>query len=58
MPRRKRTALPLAFLGDEAGASSVEYAALASGIAVAIAAIVTILSGNVQALYAAVFNAI
>ena len=42
------------FLHDESGATAIEYAILASGVAVAIAAAVTSLGSNVKALFTSV----
>jgi pilus assembly protein Flp/PilA len=42
------------FLCDEKGATAIEYAMIASGIAVAIAATVFNLGSNVQGLYTSV----
>ena len=39
------------FLRDEGGATAIEYAMIASGIAVAIAATIVSLGSNVQGLY-------
>ncbi len=46
-------------LGAEEGATAIEYALIAGGVAVAIAATITTLGGRVNALYtsvAAIFN--
>jgi pilus assembly protein Flp/PilA len=49
---------PLArFLCDDSGATAIEYAMIASGIAVAIAATVVSLGSNVQGLYSNVASA-
>ena len=48
----------IAFLRDTSAASSIEYAVIASGIAVAIAATITILSGSVQGLFVTVLTAL
>ncbi len=45
------------FLRDERGATAIEYAMIASGIAVAIAATVFSLGSNVQGLYSSVATA-
>jgi pilus assembly protein Flp/PilA len=45
------------FLHDDNGATSIEYAVIASGIAVAIAATVVSLGTNVQSLYSSVATA-
>ena len=39
------------FLGDEKGATAIEYALLASGIAAVIAASVILLGGRIQAVF-------
>jgi len=43
--------LALRFLRDDAGATAIEYAMIASGIGVAIAATVVSLGSSVQGLY-------
>jgi pilus assembly protein Flp/PilA len=43
--------LLLRFLGDESGATAIEYAMIASGIAVAIAATIATLGSSVQGMY-------
>ncbi len=45
------------FLGDEGGATSIEYAMIASGIAVAIAATIVNLGSGVKGLYTSVATA-
>jgi pilus assembly protein Flp/PilA len=45
------------FLREERGATAIEYALIASGIAVAIAATVFSLGSNVQGLYSSVATA-
>ena len=48
-------AAPLSrFLRDDRGATAIEYAMIASGVAVAIAAAVTSLGSNVKALFTSV----
>jgi len=47
----------LCFLRDERGATAIEYAMIASGIAVAIAATVVTLGSSVNSLYASVATA-
>jgi pilus assembly protein Flp/PilA len=42
------------FAGDRSAATSIEYAMIAAGIAVAIVAVVTALGGNVNAMYTSV----
>ena len=44
----------LRFLRDESGATAIEYAMIASGVAVAIAAAVTSLGSSVKALFTSV----
>lgn len=44
----------LRFLRDESGATSIEYAMIASGIAVAIAAVIVNLGSTVKGLYTSV----
>jgi pilus assembly protein Flp/PilA len=46
------------FLADRAGASAIEYAMIASGIAVAIAATVMGLGTNVEGLYSSVSSSL
>ncbi len=43
---------------DERAATAIEYALIASGISIAIAATVVILGGNVQGLFASVATAL
>jgi pilus assembly protein Flp/PilA len=45
------------FLGDEGGATAIEYAMIASGIAVAIASTIVTLGTNVNSLYTSVATA-
>ncbi len=45
------------FIADDGGATAIEYAMIASGIAVAIAATVMTLGSNVNGLYASVATA-
>jgi len=45
------------FLDDESGATAIEYAMIASGIAVAIAATVVNLGSSVKGLYSSVATA-
>jgi pilus assembly protein Flp/PilA len=45
------------FAQDEAGATAIEYAIIASGVAVAIAATIMNLGSNVQSLYNSVATA-
>jgi pilus assembly protein Flp/PilA len=45
------------FLADESGATAIEYALIASGIAVAIASTVMTLGSSVRGLYANVSSA-
>ncbi len=45
------------FLADQTGATAIEYAMIASGIAVAIAATVMTLGTNVSSLYSSVATA-
>lgn len=42
------------FAHNRSGATSIEYAMIAAGIAVAIVAIITTLGGNVNAMYTSV----
>ncbi len=58
MPRLNSKTSLIAFLRDTSAASSIEYAVIASGIAVAIAATITILSGSVQGLFVTVLTAL
>jgi pilus assembly protein Flp/PilA len=60
MPKlEQKTIIPLAlrFLRDDGGAASIEYAMIASGIAVAIAAAVVTLGSSVNGLYSSVLTA-
>jgi len=45
------------FLRDEGGATAIEYAMIASGIAVAIAATIVTLGSSVQGMYSSVATA-
>lgn len=45
------------FLRDDSGATAIEYAIIASGIAVAIAATIVSLGSSVQGLYSSVATA-
>jgi pilus assembly protein Flp/PilA len=45
------------FLRDQSGATAIEYALIASGIAVAIAATIVSLGSGVQGLYSGVLTA-
>ena len=45
------------FYGDESGATAIEYALIASGIAGAIMAVVTTLGGNVKAMWTTIKSA-
>jgi len=45
------------FLHDEGGATAIEYAMIASGIAVAIAATIVTLGSSVQGMYSSVATA-
>jgi len=47
----------LRFLRDEGGATSIEYAMIASGIAVVIAATIVNLGSTLQGLYSSVLTA-
>lgn len=49
--------LLLRFLRDESGATAIEYAMIASGIAVAIAATIVTLGSSVQGMYSNVATA-
>jgi pilus assembly protein Flp/PilA len=53
-PRSTITAPVLGFMRDESGATAIEYAMIASGVAVAIAAAVTSLGSNVKGLFTSV----
>ena len=48
---RKLSAILTRFLHDERGATAIEYAMIASGVAVAIAATVTSLGSGVKGLF-------
>jgi pilus assembly protein Flp/PilA len=45
------------FCADESGATAIEYALIASGIAGAIIAVVTTLGGNVKTMWTTISNA-
>jgi len=49
--------LPCAFWRDDGGATAIEYAIIASGIAVAIAATIVTLGSSVTGMYSAVLTA-
>jgi pilus assembly protein Flp/PilA len=49
--------LVLRFMRDDGGATSIEYAVIASGIAVAIAAAITTLGSGVSGMYSSVATA-
>lgn len=51
------TSLTLRFLRDEGGATAIEYAMIASGIAVAIATTIVTLGSSVQGMYSSVATA-
>jgi pilus assembly protein Flp/PilA len=53
MPKLEQTIVPLVrrFLRDDGGATAIEYAMIASGIAVAIATTIVTLGSSVQGLY-------
>ena len=53
-PRSTITAPVRRFMCDESGATAIEYAMIASGVAVAIAAAVTSLGSNVKGLFTSV----
>ena len=60
MPKLSKSAIApliLRFMRDEGAATSIEYAMIASGIAVAIAAVVTHLGSSVNGLYTSVLTA-
>jgi len=50
-------ALVVRFMRDDGGATAIEYAMIASGIAVAIAATVVTLGSSVNGMYASVLTA-
>ncbi len=50
-------ALALRFLRDDCGATAIEYAVIASGIAVAIAATIVTLGSSVTSMYSSVLTA-
>ena len=54
---RPLAALALRFLRDDGGATAIEYAMIASGIAVAIAATIVTLGSSVTSLYSSVLTA-
>lgn len=47
----------LRFLRDEGGATAIEYALIASGIAIAIATTIVTLGSSVKGLYSGVYTA-
>jgi pilus assembly protein Flp/PilA len=51
---RKLSAILMRFVRDERGATAIEYAMIASGVAVAIAATVTSLGSGVKGLFTSV----
>jgi pilus assembly protein Flp/PilA len=53
-PRPTIIAPVVRFMRDESGATAIEYAMIASGVAVAIAAAVTSLGSNVKGLFTSV----
>jgi pilus assembly protein Flp/PilA len=53
----KIASLVLRFMRDDGGATSIEYAVIASGIAVAIAAAVMSLGSSVSGMYSSVATA-
>ena len=55
---RKISAILTRFLRDERGATAIEYAMIASGVAVAIAATVTSLGSGVKGLFTNVSTAL
>jgi pilus assembly protein Flp/PilA len=59
VPKREHTVIPLVlrFLRDDGGATAIEYAMIASGIAVAIATTIVTLGSSVQGLYSSVATA-
>jgi pilus assembly protein Flp/PilA len=59
MPKLEQTIVPLVrrFLRDDGGATAIEYAMIASGIAVAIATTIMTLGSSVQGLYSDVATA-
>ena len=50
--------LVLRFIADQAGATAIEYALIASGISIAIAGTVAVLGGNVKSFYSSVAAAL
>ena len=54
----KIASLVLRFMRDDGGATSIEYAVIASGIAVAIAAAVMSLGSSVSGMYSSVATAL
>jgi pilus assembly protein Flp/PilA len=56
--RQKALATMRRMLRDEQGASAIEYAMIAAGIAVAIVATVNALGGTVQGLYQSILTAL
>jgi pilus assembly protein Flp/PilA len=60
MPKLDQTtivSLVLHFVRDEGGATAIEYAMIASGIAVAIATTIVTLGSSVQGMYSSVATA-
>jgi pilus assembly protein Flp/PilA len=59
VPKREQTIIPvvLRFLRDDGGATAIEYAMIASGIAVAIATTIVTLGSSVQGLFSSVATA-
>ena len=60
MPKREQASIvPLVqrFIRDDGGATAIEYAMIASGIAVAIATTIVTLGSSVQGLYSSVATA-
>ena len=48
----------LRFVGDEAGATAIEYALIASGVSIVIVAVVSGLGTNVKTLFTSVSSAL
>jgi pilus assembly protein Flp/PilA len=57
-PKPKIASPVLRFLRDDAGATSIEYAMIASGIGVVIAATVVNLGSSVKGLYSSVLTSL
>jgi len=59
MPKLEQAIIPvvLRFLRDDGAATAIEYAMIASGIAVAIATTIVTLGSSVQGLYSSVATA-